>query len=92
MVCERWIDRLLVWQMGQWWTSNKLYCQQECSSFLAEFFGTNGWNSHCLAHLLPQNMVIQISQIPMCQGAKDVMIWVPSSNGQFSISSAWHAI
>lgn len=34
----------------------------------AEFMETNGWNISRLSHWLPQNVVKQISQIPICQG------------------------
>lgn len=66
--------------------SNSYHC------YVAEFISHHDWNSQ-LPHLyLTNNVVSIILQTKIQPSAKDVLVWLPSSNGLFTISLAWELI
>ena len=59
---------------------------------VGEFFTSQGWNVPRLREWVPEAVVQRIATIFFSPEQDDVMVWVPSPNGDFSVSSAWEAI
>ena len=58
-------------------------------SLVAEFFTPHGWNVPQLKECIPDFLVQQITSIHFSLDRDDVMVWTPSTNGNFSVASAW---
>ena len=71
----------------------QLYCRQDSPQFLvAEFFIGDKWNEAKLRLWLLQPIVLQVLQVQFDPSKKDSMVWSPSANGLFSISTAWETV
>ncbi|XP_071928034.1 uncharacterized protein [Coffea arabica] len=58
---------------------------------VGEFFTSQGWNVPRLREWVPEAVVQRIATIFFSPEQDDVMVWVPSPNGDFSVSSAWES-
>ena len=59
---------------------------------VAEFYTSTGWNTDRLLQVLPRSIVNIISQTLVDPKLKDELIWAPSADGTFSVSSAWELV
>ncbi|XP_027171611.1 uncharacterized protein LOC113771199 [Coffea eugenioides] len=59
---------------------------------VAEFYTSTGWNTDRLLQVLPRSIVNIISQTFVDPKLKDELIWAPSADGAFSVSSAWELV
>ncbi|XP_027124270.2 uncharacterized protein [Coffea arabica] len=59
---------------------------------VAEFYTSTGWNTDRLLQVLPRSIVNIISQTLVDPKLKDELIWAPSADGAFSVSSAWELV
>jgi ribonuclease HI len=60
-------------------------------ALIHDFWSDNDWNIQLLSTCLPSHIVDQISKYPISQSGdvSDNQVWRPSSNGNFSVSSAY---
>ncbi|XP_071906033.1 uncharacterized protein [Coffea arabica] len=59
---------------------------------VAEFYSSEGWNTERLLQVLPRSVVNVISQTIVDPTLKDELVWAPSADGRFTVSSAWELI
>ncbi|XP_027184008.1 uncharacterized protein LOC113782315 [Coffea eugenioides] len=59
---------------------------------VAKFFIGDNWNEAKLRLWLPEPIVLQVLQVQFDPSKKDSMVWSPSANGLFSVSTAWETI
>ncbi|XP_027156871.1 uncharacterized protein LOC113758040 [Coffea eugenioides] len=59
---------------------------------VAEFYSSTGWNFQRLLQVLPRSVVNNISRIIVDPALKDELVWAPSADGTFTVSSAWELI
>ncbi|XP_027120510.1 uncharacterized protein [Coffea arabica] len=59
---------------------------------VAEFYSSTGWNFQRLLQVLPRSVVNNISRTIVDPALKDELVWAPSADGTFSVSSAWELI
>ena len=64
-----------------------------CPHFLvANFYMNYGWDASCLKGFLLIDLVNTISKLHLDLDQEDKIVWLPSSMGEFSITSAWSAL
>ncbi|XP_071933097.1 uncharacterized protein [Coffea arabica] len=92
------------WRLGEgfidlWydrWLFNKPLSRQVTGApphfLVAEFYTSTGWNTDRLLQILPRPIVNIISQTLVDPKLKDELIWAPSADGTFSVSSAWELV
>lgn len=79
--------------MGGEGTTLKFATINNPSHFLVvEFLGNDVWNKDKLSRWLPFIMVSQITKIPIRSDNSDKAVWAPTSDGYFSLLSAWEQI
>nr|XP_027090418.1 uncharacterized protein LOC113711451 [Coffea arabica] len=59
---------------------------------VAEFYSSTGWNIERLLQVLPRSVVNSILQTSVDPALKDELVWAPSTDGRFTVSSAWDLI
>ena len=60
--------------------------------FVADFYMNYGWDVSYLKGFLVIDLVNTISKLCLDLDQEDKIFWLPSSTGEFSITSAWSAL
>nr|XP_027068031.1 uncharacterized protein LOC113693644 [Coffea arabica] len=59
---------------------------------VAEFIASDGWDETRLGRWVPGFVIQAIKEVPHDLARKDMMVWLPSPTGCFTVKSAWEVL
>ena len=99
------VESNIRWVFGRgrvdfWWdnwlfdelVSSYLEFDQPPHFLVAEFYDRDAWNEERLLSWVPMHIVCVINDVYFQSSVKDELVWLPSSSGSFTITSAWNSL
>ncbi|XP_073139140.1 uncharacterized protein [Henckelia pumila] len=83
-----WDDRWL----GDTPLSSRCIVRGDRGACVSSFLSEGAWNFDTLCAFVPSALAEEIAQIPIVVDEPDVALWIHSSDGAFSVRSAWEQV